>query len=211
MIRILLIRHATNDLLGRELYGRTPGVHLNDEGRRQAHSLAQGLAQRYVLTEVISSPIERALETAAPIAEIQKIPITIDEGITEVDVGAWTGKSFEELAAREDWHIFNRHRSTTWPPDGEATLEVQSRAWRSVMRAVHRFPVEDTTIALVTHGDVVRCTLMLLLGMPIDFIHRVEVSPASVSEIHITHNAVTVCSINERSYAAASRPQKRTS
>lgn len=208
MIRILLVRHATNDLLGRELYGRTPGVHLNDEGRRQAQSLAHALAQRYVLSEVISSPMERALETARPIAEIQKVPLTVDDGMTEVDVGAWSGKPFEDLSVREDWRNFNRHRSTTWPPNGEATLEVQSRAWRSVMRAVLRFPGGDATLAFVTHGDVVRCTLMLLLGMPIDYIHRLEVSPASASEIHITHSAVTVCNINQRSYPASSGAAK---
>lgn len=198
MIRILLVRHATNDLLGRILYGRSPGVHLNAEGMRQAHSLAQALTHRYALSEVISSPLDRALETARPIAEAQNIPLTIDEEMTEIDVGLWTGKSFEELATREDWRDFNRHRSRHWAPGGETMMQVQDRAWRSIMRAVDRIQKPDATIACVTHGDVVRCTLMLLLGMAIDHIHRLDVSPASVSEIHITHDLVTVCNINQR-------------
>lgn len=197
MTRILLVRHATNDLLGNILYGRSPGVHLNQEGNRQAQALAQALAQRYRLAQVISSPLERALETATPIAEAQNVPLTLDEEITEINVGSWTGKSFHELGGRRDWQEFNRHRSRHSPPGGETMMQVQDRSWRSIMRAISTSREADATIAFVTHGDVVRCTLMLLLGMPIDYIHRLEISPASTSEIHITDNHVSVFNINQ--------------
>jgi broad specificity phosphatase PhoE len=88
MIRILLIRHGTTDLLGRVLYGRMPGVHLNSAGVAQAHSLAQGLQARHQLTDVISSPMERALETAQPIAERQGLAVSADEAFTEIDFGS---------------------------------------------------------------------------------------------------------------------------
>jgi broad specificity phosphatase PhoE len=197
MTRILLVRHATNDLLGRILYGRTSGVHLNEEGMRQAQALARFLLERYVISEVVSSPMERALETAAPICELQKVPLTVDERITEIDVGSWTGKSFEELRECQGWRSFNRHRSLHWPPDGETMPQVQDRAWRAIMAAAQRFSQGDVTIAFVTHGDVVRCTLMLLLGMPVDYIHRLEISPASVTEVQIANDVTNVYSINQ--------------
>ena len=203
MIRILLIRHATNDLLGRVLYGRTPGVHLNQEGLRQAQSLAQALGRRYLLTEVISSPLDRAIETARPIAEMQKLHLTIDDEITEIDVGSWIGESFTDLNESLEWRDFNRHRSTSWPPGGESMMEVQARGWRCLKRVQVKYRDQDATVAIVTHGDIVRCLLMLLLGMPIDFIHRLEVSPASLSEIQITEHFLTICSINQTFYDRA--------
>ena len=73
MIRILLIRHGSTDLLGRVLYGRMAGVHLNAEGVSQANALARVLKMRYAFEEVISSPMERAIETAGPIAQAQNL------------------------------------------------------------------------------------------------------------------------------------------
>ena len=182
MIRILLIRHASNDMLGRVLYGRMPGVHLNTEGLRQAELLAQASKQQYTLDAVISSPLERALETAEPLAEAHRAPLVIDEGLNEINVGEWLGKSFGELNGFEDWKRFNRRRSTVHPPAGESMIEVQGRAWRSI-EAIYERHGDGSTVALVTHGDIIRCLLMLLLGMPVDHIHRLEISPASLTEV----------------------------
>src|ERR1700758_3193787 len=138
MIRFLLIRHGNTDLSGRVLYGRMPGVHLNEQGRKQARALAQTIKKKYILSEVVSSPLERALETAQPIAEAQNVALTIDEGIGEIDFGLWMGKSFEELGDREDWRTYNRWRATHWPPGGESMMDVQARAWRSIQIALSR-------------------------------------------------------------------------
>ncbi|MBV8073418.1 MAG: histidine phosphatase family protein [Acidobacteriaceae bacterium] len=200
MIRILLVRHATNDLLGQVLYGRRPGVRLNAEGIRQAHAIADRLAASCALSEVVSSPLERALETAAAIAGRQNLTVTIDDDLTEIDFGTWTGTAFSELLDREDWRNFNRRRATTSPPGGESMLQVQARAWRSIMRTVDKYRDEDVALAFVTHGDVVRSVLLLVLGMPIDLIHRLEISPASLSEIRVWQNVTTVYGVNQILY-----------
>ncbi len=199
MIRILLIRHGSNDLLGRVLYGRMPGISLNAPGLEQAELLAKALQRHYQVTTVISSPLERAVETAAPIASITGAPLKIDEGLTEVDYGEWIGKSFAELGELEHWHAFNRFRSIRWPPGGESMMQVQARAWQSIERAVveHR---SGSTIAMVTHGDVIRSALVLLLGMPLDHIHRLEIAPTSTSEIVIEGHAPVVKRINQIFY-----------
>ena len=184
MTRILLIRHGSTDLIGRVLYGRMPGVHLNAEGEEQARKLATGLSRDYPIDLLISSPLERALETARPIAQEIGREIQVDEKISEIDVGNWLGQSFEELATNPEWKGFNRQRSLSWAPGGETMMEVQNRAWRCVSKYISEEKSE--VIAFVTHGDVIRCLLLLVLGISIDHIHRLEVSPGSVTEVVIS-------------------------
>lgn len=197
-MRILLIRHGSTDLLGRVLYGRMPGVHLNAEGCRQAQRLAQRLKENYKLAEVVSSPLERALETARFIANAQGLDVSIDEDINEIDFGSWTGRAFSDLLGSDEWKKYNKLRSTANPPEGEFMMEVQTRAWNTVERIVAQHEqAEDATVAVVSHGDVVRALLMLLLGMPLDYIHRLEVAPASLSEILVGSAYPRVLTINQ--------------
>lgn len=201
MIRILLIRHGTTDLLGRVLYGRMPAVYLNAEGLRQSEKLSEALSARYKIAEVLSSPLERARQTAEPIATCNGLTVETDDRITEIDVGLWMGKSFEELGGLAEWKAYNRNRSTNRPPGGESMTEVQSRAWKVFERLMQGDSSSmETVIAVVTHGDVIRCILLLLLGMSIDHIHRIEIAPASVSEIVLNSYGPVVCSVNERLY-----------
>lgn len=182
MTRILLIRHAAADLIAEVLYGRTPGLHLNSAGQRQAQLLAQALKTRYKIDAIISSPLERALETATPVAELQSSGVSIDDGLTEIDFGAWVGKPLSELRGLDEWKQYNRRRSLSCPPGGETLMAVQARGWAS-LRAAADGCGSDATIAVVTHGDVIRALLILLLGMPLDHIMRIEIAPASVTEI----------------------------
>jgi probable phosphoglycerate mutase len=186
MIRILLIRHGTTDLLGRVLYGRMPGVCLSQTGLDEARALAAALKERYDIQEVVSSPLERAQRTAQFLAESQDLSITIDEGLNEIDFGEWMGLSFDELANLQLWHQYNYSRSITHPPGGESMMEVQARAWKALLGVFERHNVHETrTVAVVSHGDVIRVLLILLLGMSLDHIHRLEIAPASVSEVWI--------------------------
>jgi broad specificity phosphatase PhoE len=202
MTRILLIRHGSTDLLGRVLYGRMPGVHLNEEGRRQARAAGQALKARYTIDAVVSSPLERATETAQLIADPQNLNVSTDEGLNELEFGAWLGKPFTDLRECEEWRQFNQLRSLTRAPGGESLIEVQARAWKSLEKIQARHP--DGTVAAVTHGDVIRALLLLLLGMPVDYILRLEVAPASVSEIVLGEGGPLVRSINESVW----RPEK---
>lgn len=198
MLRILLIRHGATDLLGRVLYGRMPDVHLNVEGHEQAQGLARELNARHVLSEVISSPMERALETARPIAATRSLGIRIDEAFTEIDFGSWMGKTFGELNESEHWRRYCRFRMSTHPPGGESMMDVQARAWKGITRIrEERLDAENATVAIVTHGDVIRGVLLLALGISIDHIHRLEAAPASVSELAVGTSELVVRTINE--------------
>ncbi len=198
MIRILLIRHGSTDLLGRVLYGRMPGVHLNSEGASQANALAQALQFRYPLREVISSPMDRAIETAQPIADRQGLNVEIDGSFNEIDFGEWMGKPFPELHDLELWKRYYQSRATTRPPGGESMMDVQSRAWSGIARIMERYRQDkDANVAVVTHGDVVRALIVLVLGMSLDHIQRIEAAPASVSELLIRRSDLRVRTVNE--------------
>ncbi len=199
MTRILLIRHGSTDLMGRVLYGRMPGIRLNEQGRREAQITGDFLRSRYKLDALVSSPLERALETARWIGDPQGLSVTTEEGLNELQFGDWEGKPFADLNGCEEWRHFNRLRSITRAPGGESLTDVQQRAWRSLSGIQVEHP--DATVAAVTHGDVIRCLLMLSLGMPLDYILRLEIAPASVSEILLGEGDPLVRSVNERASA----------
>ncbi len=163
------------------LAGRTPGVHLNAEGRAQALQLGGYLKKYWTLAAVVSSPLERAVETAEALSEIQGVPVTIDDKFTEFDFGGWTGKTFAQLGEQSMWAEYNRHRSIHGAPDGEALIDVQARAWKGIHSLCCQFP--EAVVAVVSHADVIRSILMLALGMPLDNVLRLDIQPASVSEL----------------------------
>jgi broad specificity phosphatase PhoE len=206
MTRILLIRHGSTDLLGRVLYGRMPGVHLNAQGCRQARETGEALKARYKIDAVVSSPLERATETAQFIAGPQNVSVSTEEGLNELDCGTWVGQAFSDLKDSEEWRQYNRHRSTKRPPGGESLMEAQARGWRSLENICTGH--QNATIAVITHGDIIRGLLLLLLGMPLDHILRLEIEPASVSEIAVDGGNVLVRSINETVFRWRSETMK---
>ena len=197
MNRILLIRHANTSISGHVLYGRTPGVRLSREGEAQASRLSAALKQRFELSAIISSPLERAVQTAQKIADAFETIYRTDDRLLEIDCGGWTGKPFKELHEMDEWRRFNVHRSLANPPGGESSSEVQTRAWRAIREAVSG---ASGVTAFVTHGDVIRGMILYLLGMPIDFIHRIEIAPASVSEISLGGDYPVVRNLNQIFY-----------
>ncbi|HEY9014349.1 MAG TPA: histidine phosphatase family protein [Gemmatimonadales bacterium] len=180
MTTFLLIRHATCDPVGRAIAGRAPGVHLNATGRSQADRLAERLSSLR-LEALYSSPLERALETARPIARSQGLSVETLEGLNEIEFGEWTGKSLEELDPLPTWRAFNGSRSTARIPGGENMAEVLSRAREELDRLRQIHPGPARLVAAVSHGDVLRAILTHALGMSLDYMQRLEVDPASVS------------------------------
>lgn len=178
----LLIRHAAADHVGRRLAGRTPGVRLSDTGRAEARDLAAALAHA-PLAAVYTSPLERARETAAPLAEPHGLDPVVSEAFQEVDFGDWTGLSFEELEGDAEWSAWNGFRSTARVPGGEAMTEVLVRALEGVREIGRRH--EGGWVAVVSHCDVIRPLLAHFSGMPLDHLLRLEVATASVSAIEV--------------------------
>ena len=184
MATFYLIRHASNDFLGKAIAGWTPGVNLNSQGREQAARLAWKLLGRGI-TKLYSSPLERAMETAAPIARELGLTVEVRDALGEIRFGEWTGKRFEELDRDLRWPLYNRYRSGTRPPGGELMLEAQVRIVHEldILQARH----SEETVAVVSHADTIRAALVHYAGIPIDLYGRIEIAPASFSILEL-HN-----------------------
>ena len=193
MTTFFLIRHGSHDLLGKVLAGRASGVHLNSTGRSEAERLPTRLGHPTV-TAVYSSPLERARETAAPLAAQLGNEIRASDGVQEVDFGSWTGKSFAELADDEAWRNWNARRSIAATPGGETMAAAQQRVVTELERlaALHH----GEHVAIVSHGDLIKAALMHYLGISLDLILRLEISPASVSTIVLDAEFVQIHSVN---------------
>lgn len=182
MTTFLLIRHATNDLVGKVIAGWTPGVHLNDEGRRQAEHLGRWLGSAPIAA-IYSSPLERTRETAAPLAERLGLEVHLNEALGEVRFGEWTGRTMEELAREPRWQRWNSFRTGARAPGGELMIEVQTRIVAALEEIRARHP--DEVVAVFSHGDPIRSTIAYYASIPLDQFLRIEVSPASVSVITV--------------------------
>jgi probable phosphoglycerate mutase len=190
----LLVRHALCDPVGKSVAGRAPGVSLNEEGRRQAERLASALAERRNIDAVYSSPLERSWETARTIAGRLELPVQVSPALTEIDFGEWTGKSFEMLDTDPHWRRFNMYRSGTRVPGGEHMLQVQARAVAELERLRERHG--NSSVVVVTHGDVVRAIVAYHAGIPLDLFQRIEIDPASVSTLDLTEDSARILQLN---------------
>jgi len=183
IMNLLLVRHALNDWVGKCLAGWTPGVHLNDEGRAQAASLAQRLAA-VPLAAVYSSPLERTLETAQPLAEAHDLTVEVREALGEIRVGDWTGRALKELKDEALWPVVQIYPGGARFPGGESMREVQDRmvAQLDAIREAH----PGQTVAVVSHADPIKMAAAYYAGLPLDLFQRLSISPASVTAFAFT-------------------------
>ena len=194
MTTFWLIRHAETDAIGNFLAGRLPGVHLNATGRRQAERLAVRLAPA-PFSAIYSSPLERAAETAEPLARAKKLQVQPCEAANEIDFGDWTGKSFHALEPVPEWRRFNQLRSSAAIPGGELMLRVQTRMVGELECIRRRHPGRQ--VALFGHGDPIKAALAHYAGIPLDLFHRIEISPASVSVLALDEWGPRILRLND--------------
>jgi probable phosphoglycerate mutase len=180
--KFFLIRHAEIDLAAHTLAGRMPGVHLNSAGRKQAERLAHKLASSGI-TEILSSPLERALETATYLGKLLGLQTRIAPAFHELDFGDWTGKKFVELDQIERWKQWNAFRLLTRPPNGEMMIEAQTRFVIELQRLRVERPNE--VFAIFSHGDPLKSVLMFFLGMSLEHYHLLDISMGSFSVLSV--------------------------
>lgn len=193
MTTIHLVRHAAHGQLGRVLTGRTPGVHLSADGQAQAALLAERFVSLPVAA-VLSSSMERAQETAAPIAARLALPVLIEPDLDEIDFGAWAGAGFDALEGAPEWLAWNRFRSFAPAPGGESMAAAQVRALGAVARLHRAYP--DGELVAVSHCDVIKAVLAHFLGTPLDLFHRIEIGPASRSVLRLFEHDARIDAVN---------------
>jgi len=193
MTTFFLIRHASCAGLGQTLWGRTAGVCLNEQGKLQAQRLAERL-RGITLDAIYSSPVERATATAEAIARAMNREVNENPRFNEIDFGDWSGKSFDDLSRDERWRRFNESRSTNRIPGGESFLEVQTRVVTELERLSTKHG--DARVAIVSHADVIKAAVAYFAATPLDLLHRIEISPCSVSVVALAKGNATLLTIN---------------
>ncbi len=175
-----LVRHGSHDRLGRTLCGRMGGVSLGEAGLTEAQAAADRLSHE-PLRAVVTSPLDRCRQTAEVLARSRGLQPEQDDAFLELDFGEWTGLSFSELAADPRYEPWNNRRTLNRPPGGESLGEAQMRAVRGLERLCDAYP--DEAVAVVTHSDVVKALTAHVLGTSLDFYHRFDVDPASITTL----------------------------
>lgn len=192
---LLLIRHGDNDVFKTRLAGRMPGVHLNADGLRQAQTLTQTLSTAPI-TAIYSSPLERAVETAAPLAADHKLEVLIHPGLIEVDYGRLQGHTYKQLQRTKIWRLVHEKPSAVQFPEGESLNGVMQRTIATLDEVVSKYE-EKQVIACVTHGDVIRMAATHYLGLRLDDYQRFTISTASITSLALGNGQMRLLNLNQ--------------
>jgi probable phosphomutase (TIGR03848 family) len=194
---LLLIRHGENDYTKTgKLAGRMPGLSLNERGRKQAEELASALANAG-LEAIYSSPLERALETAEPIARAHRLKVLPAPGLLEADVGEWQGKSVRRLALTKYWRVVQNAPSRARHPGGESFAETQVRVV-SALEAICAKHKERALIACVFHSDPIKLAVAHFIGLPLDHFQRLGCDTGSVTLLALGASSAHLIWLNRR-------------
>ena len=198
--RFLLLRHGQTELSTQRRYSGRGNPALTDVGRRQAEAAAQYLAQRGGIAAVITSPLQRAYDTAAKAAKALGLDVTVDDDLIETDFGAWEGLTFGEAAERDpELHRTWLRDTSITPPDGESFDSVLDR----VQRVRNRVTAEHAgeTVLVVSHVTPIKTLLRLALDAGPGILYRLHLDLASLSIAEFyPDGASSVRLVNETSY-----------
>jgi len=193
MPTILLVRHGETDWnRSGQIMGIRP-VPLNQNGLTQAARLALQLAA-LPAPALYSSPVVRARQTADVLAATLHVPVIEEPGLSELGVGEWEGRYWNEFDGDPARVNFYRLPREARPPGGETLGEVQQRAVASVERATsHTY---DKPAVLVTHADVIRTIVAHYLETDLQTMRHVQIGHASVTVLAITGSSGTLLCLN---------------
>jgi len=189
------VRHGTTATTGTVLPGRAPGLHLSEKGVAQATALSERLGDlRHKPVAIYVSPLERARETAAPLAKALHLRPVVNRGLLECDFGSWTGKKLSVLSRRPEWRAVQHAPSTFRFPEGESFSEMQQRIWTAIERLAQRH--RNKTVIVVSHADPIKAAVTYAQGVPLDLFQRTVISTCSLSAIAFTGSTPVVLCVN---------------
>lgn len=189
---VYLIRHGNIDCEDR-VPGRMPGMHLSSHGQKQARDLLHFFENRK-LEAIYSSPMDRALETAKPLAEKKGLKVEICEAFNEIDFGDWTNRKFSELENDFSWKQFHFFRNGTVIPGGELMIEVQSRMVGQLQQLIEKHEGRD--FAVFSHNDPIKSVIAFYGGISLDLFLRLTIDTGSVSVLSYEKDQSVIDMIN---------------
>lgn len=181
---LLIVRHGqTTWNVEHRLPGQLPGVALTENGREQAARLAESLSV-LPISSIISSPLERARDTAAYLAAGRDLEIQFEPDLMDTDVGEWAGKVIDDLSKNDPaWKAYVK--DPTVAPEG---IETFPQVQRRVVAAIERWLRQDNIGAypvFVAHADVVKLLVAYYTGLEAGKAGTLVIDNASVSLIEL--------------------------
>ncbi|HTI77973.1 MAG TPA: bifunctional RNase H/acid phosphatase [Mycobacterium sp.] len=198
--RFLLLRHGQTELSTQRRYSGRGNPALTDVGRRQAEAAAQFLAQQGGIDAVITSPLQRAYDTAASAAKALGLDVTVDHDLIETDFGGWEGLTFGEAAERDPEQHRRWLRDTSIaPPDGESFDSVAQRVRRAQARIINEHNGES--VLVVSHVTPIKTLLRMALDAGPGILYRLHLDLASLSIAEFYPDGVaSVRLVNQTAY-----------
>jgi probable phosphomutase (TIGR03848 family) len=186
---VILLRHGrSTSNTAQTLAGRSDGVDLDEKGLEQAEVLV-GRISSLPIRAIVRSPLLRCGRTVEPLAAVLGLEPVIDERISEVDYGQWTGRKISDLVKEPLWAVVQQQPSAAVFPDGEGLAHVQARAVAAIREHDRRLAEEhggDVLWLACTHGDVIKAIVADALGTHLDSFQRITADTASMSVIRYT-------------------------
>jgi probable phosphoglycerate mutase len=178
--RMLLLRHGQTGLSVQRRYSGRGNPELTDLGRQQAQAAARYLAARGGIAAVVSSPLQRAYDTATAAAKALGLDVTVDDDLIETDFGSWEGLTFTEAAERDpELHTRWLRDTGTEPPGGESFDAALERVCRAQERIIASY--RGATVLVVSHVTPIKMLLRMALDAGPAILYRLHLDLASLS------------------------------
>lgn len=207
MTTFIFVRHATNDWVKKgRLPGWTEGIHLNEEGHKQAQAAAERL-KVIPLNAIYSSHLERAQETAKYIADQRKVKVTVRENLADLKTGDWTGRSIKAASRSKLWKDIQQRPTHTRMPGGESFSELQGRLIGELEQIRARYP--KGVVAVVSHADAIKVIVAHYLHLDLNQFQRIMINPASITIIQVDEGGARLLRLNDTGPLQAPPKRKR--
>lgn len=194
MTRFILVRHARTVWNTEKKYGGHSNVSLDETGKKQIHQVSKRLKD-YPIKAVYASDLDRAYETALPIAGYHNLPVIKIDGLREINFGQWEGKTYDQIIChhQELMDAWIKDPYNTCLPDGESLTDLQERVVRCIKEILSAHSEE--TVVIVTHAGPIWVLISYVLGVPLNNYWRIKLSNTSVSIIDFYEDGYGIISL----------------
>ena len=198
--RLLLLRHGQTELSVERRYSGRGNPPLTELGRRQADAAAAYLGGRGGIAAVVSSPLQRAYDTAQAAGKALGLDVVVDDDLIETDFGDWEGLTFTEAADTDpDLHRRWLRDTTVTPPGGESFDAVHNRVRRARARIITEYG--GSTVLVVSHVTPIKTLLRMALDAGPGMLYRLHLDLASLSIAEFyPDGAASVRLVNQTAY-----------
>jgi probable phosphomutase (TIGR03848 family) len=207
MTTFLLLRHA-HSVANKAgiLAGQLEGIGLSKDGIAQVNKLTSSF-ENLKIDRIISSPMQRCLETVEGIARSKRKRISIDERLIEMNYGSWSGKKLSKLSRMKEWKVIQTKPSAFRFPQGESFKELEERIESLLKDLSRKYPKE--TILIITHGDIVKIAASLSVGSGLNNFQKFAVDPCSLTTLSWGSKARMLLTFNQKIVSIKSSKKKK--